>query len=85
MSKPTAPGKGLKAMCLEGEAYSLCCPHWCMRRSYDCVQYVHAFTLLYMERPICMHAHAYVYIYIVRYGRKHWWSKYSNLAFKKEI
>ena len=33
VSKLTAPGKGLQVMCLEGEAYSLCCHHWCMSRS----------------------------------------------------
>ena len=39
MSKTTAPGKGLQLMCLEGEAYSFSCHHWCMRRSLGCVQY----------------------------------------------
>ena len=96
VSKTTAPGKGLKVMCLEGEAYmhayaySLCSHHWYMRRSQGCVQYVyivcacayiHSIVHIYIHHSnVCMH----MYTYVVPYGRKYWWSKYGNFASKKE-
>ena len=49
MSKTTAPGKGLQLMCLEGEAYSFSCHHWCMRRSLGCVQYVYRHSTVWLE------------------------------------